>query len=74
VGVTGQADLAPVGGRQVNIDHLDGGEFFERTARGQPGRQGVKSTGQGDLHAVGQKGDEDVGLDPLLVLMEDRTD
>jgi len=34
----------------------------------------MKATGQSDLHAVSQKRDEDVGLDPLLVLMEDRTD
>src|SRR6266849_5659502 len=73
VGVAGEQDLAPVGGRQMNVDHLDGGKFFERAARSQSGRQGIQTTGQGDLHAVGQKGDEDVGLDPLLVLMEDRT-
>ncbi len=57
----------------MNIDHLHGGELVERAARGQPRRQGMKATGQRDLHAVSQKGDEDVGLDPLLVLMEDRT-
>jgi len=34
----------------------------------------MKTTGQRDLHAVSQKGDEDVGFDPLLVLVEDRTD
>jgi hypothetical protein len=38
VGVAGEQDLAPVGGRQMNVDHLDGSKFFERTARGQPGR------------------------------------
>jgi len=73
LGVAIEQDLAPVGGRQMNVNHLNGGELFERTARGQPGRQGMKATGQGDLHAVGQKGDEDVGFDPRLVLMEDRT-
>ena len=74
VGVAGEQNLAPVGGRQMDIDHLDGGELFECAPRGQPGRQGMKATGQGDLHAVSQKGDEDVGLDPLLVLVEDRAD
>jgi hypothetical protein len=58
---------------RTNIDHhLDGGKFFERTACSQAGRQGMKATDQGDLHAVSQKGDEDVGFDPRLVLMEDR--
>jgi hypothetical protein len=33
----------------------------------------MKATGQRDLHAVSQEGDEDVGFDPRLVLMEDRT-
>jgi len=74
VSVTGEPDLAPVGGRQMNIDHLDGGELFQRTARGQPGRQSMKATRERDLQAVGQEGDEDVGFDPLLVLMEDRPD
>ena len=74
VGVAGQQDLSPVGGRQMDIDHLDGGELFERAASGQPGRQGVEAARESDLHAVRQKGDEDVGFDPLFVLMEDRTD
>jgi hypothetical protein len=74
LGVAGEHDLAPVGGRQMDVDHLDGGELFERAARGQPGRQGMQAARQGDLHAVGQEGDEDVGLDPPLVLMEDRAD
>ena len=43
-------------------------------ARGQALGQGMEAPRQGDLHAVGQKSDEDVGLNPLLVLMEDRTD
>ena len=72
VSVTGEQDLAPIGGRQMNIDHLDSGKLFERAPRGQSGRQGVKTAGQGDLHAVSQKGDEDVGFDTLFVLMEDR--
>ena len=74
VGMARKPDLASIGGRQMNINHLDGGELFERAARGQPGRQGVKPTGQRDLHAVSKEGDEDVGLDPRLVLMEDRAD
>src|SRR6202171_1972065 len=72
--IAGEQNLASVGVWKMNVDHLDGSEFFERAARGQPRRQRMKATGQGDLHAVWQDGDEDVGLDALLVLMEDRTD
>jgi hypothetical protein len=74
MGVARKPDLAPVGGRQMDIDHLDGGELFERAARRQAWRHGMKPARQRDLHAVGQEGDEDMGLDPLLVLMEDRAD
>ena len=72
--VTGEPDLAPVGGRQMNIDHLDGGKFFERAARGEPGRESMKATGQGDVDAVSQKGDENVGFNSALVLVEERAD
>jgi hypothetical protein len=74
VGVACEQDLASVCGRQMDIDHLDRGKFFERAARGQPGRQGVEAARESDLHAVGQESDEDVSFDPPLVLVEDRTD
>src|SRR5258708_19974683 len=70
VGMAREPDLTPVRCRQMNVDHLHGSELVECAARRQPGRQSVKSTGQRDLHAVSQKGDEDVALDPLLVLLE----
>ena len=62
MGVTGETNLASVSGRQMDIDHLNGSELFQRAARGQPGRQSMKATGERDLHAVGQEGDEDVGF------------
>jgi hypothetical protein len=34
MGVAGEQYLAPVRGRQMDVDHLDGGELFESTARG----------------------------------------
>jgi hypothetical protein len=34
-----QQQLAPVGRWQMNIDHLDGGELIQSTARSQSGRQ-----------------------------------
>src|ERR1700681_4153940 len=45
VSVAGEQNLASVGGWQMNVDHLDGSEFFERAARGQPRRQRMKATG-----------------------------
>ena len=74
MGVAGEPDLATVGGRQMHIDHLNGGELFERAARSEPGRQSMKPTGQRDLHAISQERDKDMSLDPLLIVMEDRTD
>ena len=43
LGVAGQQQLASISGRQMDIDHLDGGEFLQCAARGQPGRQGVQT-------------------------------
>jgi len=74
LGVSGEPDLAAVGGRQMNVDHLDGGELFERVTRGSAGWEGVQAAGQGDVQAVGEEGDEDVGFDALLVLVEDGAD
>jgi hypothetical protein len=51
----------------MHIDHLNGGELFERAARSEPGRQSMKPTGQRDLHAISQERDKDVGFDPLFV-------
>jgi hypothetical protein len=73
LGVSGEHDLAAVGGRQMDIDHLDGSELFERASGGQAGCEGVQAAGQGDMQAVGEEGDEDVGFDPLFVLVEDRS-
>ena len=74
LGVPGQRQLSPVSRRQMDIDHLQGGEPFQRTARSQPERQGVRAALERDLQAVGQERDEDMSLDPALVLMEDRAD
>ena len=38
-----QQHLAPVGGWQMDIDHLDGGELLESTARGQSRRQSMQA-------------------------------
>ena len=73
-GVAGQHDLAPVGGRQMHVDHLDGGELRQRAAGGEAWGEAVQAAGQGDLQAVGEEGDEDMGFDAPFVVMEDRTD
>jgi hypothetical protein len=49
LGVASQPQLPPVGRRQMNIDHLHGGEFLQGTARGQSRRQGMQTALQGDL-------------------------
>ena len=58
----------------MNVDHLHGGEFFEHATRGEAGREGVEAPPQRDMEAVGEEGDEDVRLDPLFKLVEDRAD
>ena len=72
LGVSRQPQLSTVGRRQMDIDHLHGGELLQNAACGQSRRQRVQPTLQGDLHAVGQEGDEDMGLDPSLVVVEHR--
>ena len=74
LGEAGKDDLAAVGGGQMHVDHLQGGELLERATRGQAWGEVVQAAGQGDLQAIGEEGDEDVGFDTLLVLMEDRAD
>ena len=47
--------------------------FSSTARRSGPGR-GRAAAGQGDVQAVGQEGDEDVGFDAVIELMEDRPD
>jgi chromosome partitioning protein len=70
LGVAGQPQLPAIGRRQMDIDHLHGGECLQSTARGQSRRQSMQTALQGDLQAVRQERDEDMGFDPALVLME----
>ena len=67
-----QQQLTPVGGWQMDIDHLDGGELLESTARSQSRRQCMQATLQRDLQTISQERNEDMGFDPVLILMEDR--
>ena len=72
LGVTGQQQLPPVGRRQMNIDHLDGGKLFESAPRSQSWRQRMQATLQRDLQTVGQERYENMSFDSALFLMEDR--
>ena len=74
LGIAGEAEFASVSGRQVDVDHLDGGELLERAARGERRRQGVEAELQGDVEAIGEERDEDVRLDTALFFMEDWAD
>ena len=49
LGVAGQHEFAAVRGREMNVDHLDGGKLFEGAARGQPRRQRVQAALQRDV-------------------------
>jgi len=63
-----------LGGRQVHVDHPHGGEFLEHAARGQPRGQSMQTPAKGNVQAIRQEGDEDVGLDPRFELAKDRPD
>ena len=69
-----QHQVTPVGGRQMDIDHLHGRELLQDRPRRQPRRSRSGQVLQGDVQAVGDEGDEDVRLDPRLCAMEDRAD
>ena len=74
LGVAGQQQLAAIGGGQVHVDHLHSGELLEHATRRQSGRQRKQATAKGDVQAIRQEGDENVGLDTRLELVKDRPD
>ena len=74
LGIAGEQQLAAVGGRQVDIDHLHSGELLQHTARRQPGRQRMQAPRKSDVQAIGQEGDEDVRLNAGLELVKDWPD
>ena len=73
LGVAAQDQGTPVGGGEMNIEHLDAGELVEYGARCEPGRQWLESRPQGDVQAIGHEGDKDVRFDAVLELVVDRT-
>ena len=51
-GVAGQRDDAGIGGGDLHVDHLHGGELFQDAARGEARRQGAQAPAQGDVQAI----------------------
>ena len=74
LGIAGESELAAVGNRQVQIDHLHGGELLDDAARREARCQGVKAARQRDMEAICQEGDEDMRLNAGLDLVIDRPD
>ena len=73
-GVAREHDDTPVGRRQFDVDHLDRREFFEDRLRCQARGQRLQPLFECDHQTVGEEGDEDMGLDPILQLMVDGSD
>ena len=74
LGIAGEQQLAAVGGRQMDVDHLHGGKLLQHAARRQSRRQRMQAPRESDVQAIGQKGNEDVRLDASLELVKDRPD
>src|SRR5580693_3079575 len=74
LGVAAEQQFTAVGGRQVHVDHLHGGKLLQHAARRQPRRQRVQAPRQRDMQAIGQEGNENVGLNARLALVKDRPD
>ena len=72
--IAGKDEEAPIGGRQANVDHLDGRHFLDHRATGQPWRQNPQPLLQGDIQTIGQKRYKDVSLDARVLLVIDGAD
>lgn len=53
LGVAGQQQLAAIAGGDLDVDHLDRGEFLEGATRCQTGGEAVQAPAKGDVQAVG---------------------
>src|SRR5208283_2334785 len=67
-----QDQRSAIGGGEVDVEHLDGGELVEHGPRGEAGGHRPEPGAQRDVHAIGEEGDEDVRLDAALQLVVDR--
>jgi hypothetical protein len=57
-GVATQDQGAAIGGREVDIEHLDAGELVEHGTRGETRCQRLELCLQGDVQAIGHERDE----------------
>ena len=57
----------------MHVEHLHGGHLVEHSPGSESGCQRLEPRAQGYVQAVGEEGDEDVGLDALLELVVDRS-
>ena len=73
-GVTRKDEVAPIGGGQMHIDPVDGGEFLQHGPRGQPWRPGPQTLLEGDVKAIGHQGDPDRRLNARLGRVLNRPD
>jgi hypothetical protein len=74
LGVTSENDFSAVCGGEVHVEHLYGGELFEDGPWSQAAGEGFEAGLEGDLQAVGQERNEDVGFDAVFELVVDGTD
>ena len=74
LGVAGENDLTSVGGRQMHVDHLHGGEFGEGATRRQARGEAAEPARERGLKTVGEESDEDVRFDSFVAVMEDWPD
>ena len=73
LGVALHPQFAAVGGGDGHIEHLDLAHPLQHAAGTQAGGGLVVVLFKGDVQAVGKEADEDMGFDPVVILMEDGT-
>jgi len=72
--VASEQKFSTVGGRDAHIDHLHGGKFLQRAARGESGGEGFQLPSERHVQAVREESDEHMRLDAFGFLVEDRAD
>ena len=73
-GVAREHQFASVGGRQMHVEHLHGGELFQHRSWGKPTGQRFESSLERDLQAVGKERHEDARLNAFVLLVIDGAD
>ena len=70
LGIARQLNGATIGGRNFHVDHLYARKLLQHAARCQSWCMRMQLLGQGDVQAVGQEGDEDMGFDSHFALID----